>query len=203
MIGFTTYDNNTSSIDLKPLIPIEFQTGFQNISLPVAPVIPSSSDDTYNDYKNLFSLNHLQVMSTLNFGTSGVQAQTKANHPLWKELDKKTNSKIPSAQGASSSFQASASDVDKQLEEFFNLAKSVNSTIKKSVVSQLSVNIQNMYSDNKKIYKTLDKLLLVLLKLNFQKKEEEERIEYNKRKRDDKKVLRRLTILPDTRRDLF
>ncbi|CAO3681681.1 unnamed protein product [Rhizopus stolonifer] len=97
MINFTMFDNNTA-VDLDTVIPIEFQTDSGPVSLPAIPTIPTSSDVTYNDYKNLFSFTHLQIISTLNFGTTGVQSKTLTNHPLWGEIHKRTKSKASSSQ---------------------------------------------------------------------------------------------------------
>ncbi|ORE04921.1 hypothetical protein BCV72DRAFT_306890 [Rhizopus microsporus var. microsporus] len=47
----------------------------------LAPIRNPSNNDA--DYKALFSVNHLQVISTLNFGAVGIQQQTRNNHPLW------------------------------------------------------------------------------------------------------------------------
>ncbi|CAO3699391.1 unnamed protein product [Rhizopus stolonifer] len=187
MINFTMFDNNTT-VDLDTIIPIEFQTDSGPVSLPAIPTIPTSSDVTYNDYKNLFSFTHLQVISTLNFGTTGVQSKTLTNHPLWDEIHKRTKSKTSSSQVENAALQTDEDNVDQQFQEFIDLAKSVNTTIKKSVVKQLSTNLDNMYIDNKKFNKTLDKLLLVLLKMNFQSKKERERRIFMNQQHDNQKA---------------
>ncbi|CAO3688218.1 unnamed protein product [Rhizopus stolonifer] len=143
MINFTMFDNNTT-VDLDTIIPIEFQTDSGPVSLPAIPTIPTSSDVTYNDYKNLFSFTHLQVISTLDFGTTGVQSKTLTNHPLWDEIHKRTKSKTSSSQVENEALQTDEDNVDQQFQEFIDLAKSVNTTIKKSVVKQLSTNLDNI-----------------------------------------------------------
>ncbi|CAO3686699.1 unnamed protein product [Rhizopus stolonifer] len=187
MINFTMFDSNTR-VDLDTTIPVEFQTDSRSVSLPVISTIPTSSDVTYNDYKNLFSITHLQVISTLNFGTTGVQSKTLTNHSLWGEIHKRTKSKASSSQVENAALQTDEDNVDQQFQEFIDLAKSVNTTIKKSVIKQLSTNLDNMYMDNKKFNKTLDKLLLVLLKMNFQPKKERERRIFMNQKHDNQKA---------------
>ncbi|CEP13727.1 hypothetical protein [Parasitella parasitica] len=150
MIGFATLNNNT--FGLKSIIPKEFQPSFENMSLPAAPVVPPSSVNTYNDYVSLFSLSHLQIISTLNFGIAGVQAKTNDSHPLWIELDQKTS---PTSQTNNSGNQT-----DSRLQEVSNMARTMNTTIKNMAVSQLSYNIKNIYADEKMFKKTLDRLLL-------------------------------------------
>ncbi|CAO3676957.1 unnamed protein product [Rhizopus stolonifer] len=181
MINFTMFDNNTA-VDLDTIIPIEL------VSLPAILTISTSSGVAYNDYKNLFSFTHLQVISALNFGTTGVQSKTLTNHPLWSEIHKRTKSKVPSNQIENAALQTEENDFDQQLQESINLAKSVNATIRKSVVKQLSTNLDNMYMDNKKFNKTLDKLLLVLLKMNFQPKKERERRIFMNQQHDNQKA---------------
>ncbi|CAO3698210.1 unnamed protein product [Rhizopus stolonifer] len=187
MINFTIFDNN-ATVDLDTIIPIGFQTDSGPVSLQAIPTIPTSSDVTYNDYKNLFSFTHLQVISTLNFGTTGVQSKTLTNHPLWGEIHKRTKSKASSSQVEDTALQTDQDDVNQQLQGFIDLAKSANTTIKKSVVKQLSTNLDNMYMDNKKFNKTLDKLLLVLLKMNFQPKKERERRIFMNQQHDNQKA---------------
>ena len=187
MMNFTMFDNNTT-VDLDTIIPIEFQTDSRPVSLPSIPRIPTSNDITYNDYKNLFSFTHLQVISTLNFGTTGVQSKTLTNHPLWGDIHKRTKSKTSPSQVENAALQEDEDDFDQQFQDFIDLAKSVNTTIKKSVVKQLSTNLDNMYMNNKKFNKTLDKLLLVLLKMNFQPKKERERRRFMNQQHDNQKA---------------
>ncbi|CEP11766.1 hypothetical protein [Parasitella parasitica] len=112
MIGFATLNNN--AFGLKSIIPKEFQPSFKNMSLPAAPVVPPSSVNTCKDYVGLFSLSHLQIVSTLNFGVAGVQAKTNASHPLWIELDQKIS---PTSQTNNSGNQT-----DSRLQQVFNMA---------------------------------------------------------------------------------
>ncbi|KAG1467631.1 hypothetical protein G6F56_004303 [Rhizopus delemar] len=122
------------AFDLDTIIPIEFQTDSRSVSLPSISIIPTSNDATYNDYKNLFSFTHLQVINTLNFGTIGVQSKAPTNHLLWGEIHKRTRSKVSSGQAENAVLQADEDDFDQQFQDFIVLSKSVNTTIKKSVV---------------------------------------------------------------------
>ncbi|KAG1446000.1 hypothetical protein G6F56_009718 [Rhizopus delemar] len=134
---------SANTFDLDTIILIEFQTNSRPVLLPSIPRVPTSNDVTYNDYKNLFSLSHLQVISTLNFGTTGVQSKTLTNHPLWGEIQRK-KSKASSSQVENAALQEDEGAFDQQFQKFIDSAKSVNTTIKKSVVKQLSTNLDNI-----------------------------------------------------------
>ncbi|KAG1471083.1 hypothetical protein G6F56_002323 [Rhizopus delemar] len=102
------------AFDLDTIIPIEFQTDSIPVPLPSIPRIPTSYDAIYNDYRNLFSFFHLQVISTLNFGTTGVQSKTLTNHPLWGEIHERTKSKASSSQVENAALQKDEDDFDQQ-----------------------------------------------------------------------------------------
>lgn len=66
--------------------------------------------------------------------------------------------------------------VHEELLIMMNKAKQISTTIKKSVVSNFSTNLDNMYQSGKKSKKAVDVTLNVLLKLHLQpQKERDER----------------------------
>ncbi|CAO3696694.1 unnamed protein product [Rhizopus stolonifer] len=88
-------------------------------------------------------------MSNLDFGTTGVQRKTLTNHPLWGEIHKRTKSKALLSQVENTALQTDEDNFDQQFQKFIDLAKSINTTIKKSVVKQLSKNFDNILTQDK------------------------------------------------------
>lgn len=76
----TSAMSDGNSAEMNTIIPTEFQRDSTPVVL-LAPIRNPNNNDA--DYKALFSVNHLQVISTLNFGAVGIQQQTRNNHPLW------------------------------------------------------------------------------------------------------------------------
>jgi hypothetical protein len=70
-------------LEMDALIPTEFQRDSTPVVLP-APIKNPSNNDA--DYKALFSVSRLQVISSLNFGVVGIQQQTRNNHSPWVNI---------------------------------------------------------------------------------------------------------------------
>jgi paraquat-inducible protein B len=139
-----------------------------------APIRNASSDDA--DYKALFSLNQLQVVSTLNFGAVGIQKQTRTKHPLWISMHEQV--RAGETIQAENSSQSIENDVNSEVQRIFAEAKDFNATIKKSVIAQFSTNLDLMYKNGKRLKNAIEKTLRILLKLHLQPKKERSRRKY-------------------------
>lgn len=85
MLKFITCES--SSVQINSIIPHKFQDSSIAIELPVAFNQRMNYDaKRKSDYNALFTLNHLQVISSSEFGVRRIQKTTHNNHPLWVEL---------------------------------------------------------------------------------------------------------------------
>ncbi|GAA5808840.1 hypothetical protein MFLAVUS_002239 [Mucor flavus] len=169
-----TLSKDITSILMDSIIPTEFQIDTSPTLLSTAPKYPTRDDETYMDYKNLFSYTHLQVVNTLTFGAVGLQNQTQKNHPFWTEIPNCMETVKPSKRDDNPS-QTDELNVDEERLIMVNSAKQINATIKKSVVSNFSTNLENMYQSGKRFKKVVGITLKVLLKLHLQPQKERDK----------------------------
>lgn len=187
MKNFALSVDNTPSPEINSIIPAEFRMETLPTLLPTCPSYPSTDDISYMDYKNLFSLTHLQMVSTINFGTAGIQNQSQKNHPFWTKMQNCVDMVKSLERGNPS--QTDERNVDKELLVMMNKAKDISTTIKKSVVSNFSTNLDNMYQGGKKFKKAVDVTLNILLKLHLQpQKEREKRKRISERMEEVEKI---------------
>ncbi|GAA5797830.1 hypothetical protein HPULCUR_003226 [Helicostylum pulchrum] len=67
----------STRVQVDSIIPREFRASSASIEFPAPPTNQANDDvKRKSDYKTLFTLNHLQVISTLLFGASGIQKGT-------------------------------------------------------------------------------------------------------------------------------
>lgn len=128
MKNFALSVDNTPSPEINSIIPAEFRMETLPTLLPTCPSYPSTDDISYMDYKNLFSLTHLQMVSTINFGTAGIQNQSQKNHPFWTKMQNCVDMVKSLERGNPS--QTDERNVDKELLVMMNKAKDISTTIK-------------------------------------------------------------------------
>lgn len=170
MTTFVMSDGNL--LEINTIIPTEFQRATSPVVLP-ALIINSSNDDA--DYKAAFCLNHLQIISTLNFGAAGIQHQTRNKHPLWISMHEQVHVEETSQAGNSS--QSINNDVNNEVQHIIAETKDFNATVKKSFIGQFSTNLGLMYKNGKRLKNAIEKTLR-MLKLHLQPKKERSRRKY-------------------------
>ncbi|ORE07841.1 hypothetical protein BCV72DRAFT_334860 [Rhizopus microsporus var. microsporus] len=168
MTTFTMSDGNP--LEMNTIMPSEFQRDTAPVVLP-ASIRNASSDDA--DYKTIFSLNHLQVVSTLNFGAVRIQKQARAKYPLCISTHEQVQAGETSQ--AENSPQPIDNDVNGEVQYIFAEVKDFNATIKKPVTAQFSTNLDLMYKNGKRLKNAIEKTLRILLKLHIRPKKERSR----------------------------
>jgi hypothetical protein len=102
------------------------------------------------EYNTLFSFSHLQFICSSNFGVRGLRSESSNLHPLWQDLQNHM------LENSTANFEANK----------------LPSIVKQNVFQQFATNMANMWAKNRVFNKSIDHLLLVLLRLHLRPKKE-------------------------------
>ena len=185
MIGLVNVSKNEQS---DGIVPGDYLDLVKDMLIPVTPEIPEEAE-SQAEYSKLFSLQHLQILSTLKFGKFGIQSTTNDSHPLWLDLNER--------------IRMDNQDNNGGLEQVLSIGKAVNTKIKNAAVAQFATNMENMYANNSIFFKALDRLLLVLLKVNLQQHKEKERMKYVDKPANKKETGKSQTLTRNKKRSLI